>query len=222
MSKFLKLFFNGPVEQAYVLTGTHLLISLIVTLCIGLFMMGVYRLCHDSLTYNKKFNVTLLMLSMITTVLLALIQNNPLLSLGVLGSLSICRIRTNTKDPRDLGFIFWALSIGISSAIGAFSVIIISSLFIGVIMIILNHNKKRKHKLLMIVRGEKTQLKTVQNMFNEVAGSSVQSKNIFSETFELVYEVQQKNLEKCDLLDKLDELDGIRGVNVLAPETQVA
>lgn len=222
MSKFLKLFFNGPVEQAYVLTGTHLLISLIITLCIGLFMMGVYRLCHDSLTYNKKFNVTLLMLSMITTVLLALIQNNPLLSLGVLGSLSICRIRTNTKDPRDLGFVFWALSIGISSAIGAFSVIVISSLFIGVIMIILNHNKKRKHKLLMIVRGEKPQLTIVQNMFNQVAGSSVQSKNVFSETFELVYEVQEKNLEKCDLLNKLNELEGIRGVNVLAPETQVA
>ncbi len=222
MSKFIKLFFSSPVDQPYILTGTHLLMSLAITLCIGLFLMGIYRLCHDSLTYNKKFNVTLLMLSMITTVLLALIQNNPLLSLGVLGSLSICRIRTNTKDPRDLGFVFWALAIGISSAVGAFSIMIISSLFIGVIMVVLNHNKKRKHTLLMIVRGEKPQLTNVQNLFNQVAGSSVQSKNVFSETFELVYEVQEKNLEKFDLLAKLNELEGIRGVNVLAPETQVA
>lgn len=60
------------------------------------------------------------MLALLSTVLLALIRNNPLLSLGVLGSLSICRIRTNTRDPRDLGFVFWALMIGISSSLGAF------------------------------------------------------------------------------------------------------
>ena len=76
-------------------------------------MMLIYKMCHDTLTYRKNFNITLMMLAIITTVLLALIQNNPLLSLGVLGSLSICRIRSNTKNPRYLGLVFLALSIGI-------------------------------------------------------------------------------------------------------------
>ena len=93
--------------------------------------MIIYRLCHDTLTYNRKFNITLLMLSCISTVLLALIQNNPLLSLGVLGSLSICRIRMNTKDPQDLGFVFWALAVGISSAVGAFLIGAVSSGVLG-------------------------------------------------------------------------------------------
>ena len=88
---------NGNIE---------LVISIGFTLFTGSLMMVVYRLCHDALTYNRRFNITLLMLSFVSTILLTLIQNNPMLSLGVLGSLSICRIRTNTKDPRDLGFVF--------------------------------------------------------------------------------------------------------------------
>ena len=68
---------------------------------------------QTELSYNSKFNINLMMMAFLSNVLILLIQDNPLLSLGALGSLSICRIRLNTKDPRDLGFVFWALSIGI-------------------------------------------------------------------------------------------------------------
>ena len=93
---------NGNIELA---------ISIVFTLFTGGLMMLVYRFCHDALTYNRRFNITLLMLAFVSTILLTLIQENPMLSLGVLGSLSICRIRTNTKDPRDgiclLGIVHW-------------------------------------------------------------------------------------------------------------------
>ena len=126
---------NGNIELA---------ISIVFTLFTGGLMMLVYRFCHDALTYNRRFNITLLMLAFVSTILLTLIQDNPMLSLGVLGSLSICRIRTNTKDPRDLGFVFWALSIGISSAVGAFAVSFVSSLLLGTVLLIFNHSFERK------------------------------------------------------------------------------
>ena len=161
MSNWMKTFMGGQVAAPYITTMQNLLGSILFTLVVASFMLVIYRVCHDTLTYNKKFNITLMMLAVISTVLLALIQNNPLLSLGVLGSLSICRIRTNTKDPRDLGFVFWA-------------------------------------------------------------GVTVQSKNVFTDTFELVYELQLEKNEEEKLVSRISNIEGIRGVNVLAPKTKVA
>ena len=153
---------NGNIELA---------ISIVFTLFTGGLMMLVYRFCHDALTYNRRFNITLLMLAFVSTILLTLIQDNPMLSLGVLGSLSICRIRTNTKDPRDLGFVF---------------------------------------------------LEPVQEMLGQAQGSSVQSKNVFADTFELVYKVRVEEKEEENLLCKISKMEGIHGVNILSPKTKVA
>ena len=114
MSKLFRLLSDTPLgDSPFIQTAAGLMISLLSVLALSAVMMLVYRLCHDSLTYNHTFNVTLLMLALASDILLALIQNNSLFSLGALGALSICRIRTNTRDPRDLGFVFWALTIGI-------------------------------------------------------------------------------------------------------------
>lgn len=184
--------------------------------------MVVYKVCNDSLTYNKKFNITLLMLACISTVLLALIQNNPLLSLGVLGSLSICRIRTNTRDPRDLGFVFWALAVGISSAVGAFAAGAVSSFILGIVLILLNKCIRRRNARMVVIRGEKEQLDFVQTLLGNLSGSTVQSKNVFAETFELVYELHMKELEEEHLLSVISNIEGVHKVNILAPETRVA
>ena len=204
---------NGNIELA---------ISIVFTLFTGGLMMLVYRFCHNALTYNRRFNITLLMLAFVSTILLTLIQDNPMLSLGVLGSLSICRIRTNTKDPRDLGFVFWALSIGISSAVGAFAVSFVSSLLLGTVLLIFNHSFERKKSRMVIVRGEKQTLEPVQEMLGQAQGSSVQSKNVFADTFELVYKVRVEEKEEENLLCKISKMEGIHGVNILSPKTKVA
>lgn len=222
MSELIEHFWGENLGSTYILTGSNLCISLLFTLVVSGFLMVIYRICNDSLTYNKKFNITLLMLACISTVLLALIQNNPLLFLGVLGSLSICRIRTNTRDPRDLGFVFWALAVGISSAIGAFAIGAVSSLILGLVLIVLNKSIRRKNFRTVVVRGEKDQLDFVQTVLGNVSGSTVQSKNIFPETFELVYELHMKEMEEEHLLSVISNIEGVHGVNILAPETKVA
>lgn len=223
MSELLEMFTDAPLGGApYIQTAGDLMKSLLVTFVLAGMMMLVYRFCHDSLTYNRKFNVTLMMLSLASTVLLALIQNNPLFSLGALGALSICRIRTNTRDPRDLGFVFWSLSIGISSALGAFIIGFVSTIIIGAVMLVLGQTNKKKDVLTMVVRGKKEQVAIVQEIFSKTAGSTVQSKNLFPDSFELVYEIKASKKEEERLLLVLNSIEGISGVNVLAPQTKVA
>ncbi|MDO4601809.1 MAG: DUF4956 domain-containing protein [Eubacteriales bacterium] len=222
MSELMEIFMGKSLGGTYILTGANLCTSLLFSIGMSGFVMIIYRLCHDTLTYNRKFNMTLLMLSCISTVLLALIQNNPLLSLGVLGSLSICRVRTNTKDPRDLGFIFWAVAVGISSAVGAFLTGAVSSGVLACVLLVLNKGIRKRNARMVIVRGENRQLDFVQALLENAAGSTVQSKNIFPDTFELVYELHVKELEEEHLISVISSHEGIHGVNVLAPETKVA
>lgn len=222
MSKMLRWLAGKNLSGAYILDGRILLISIVYTLIVSGVMIFIYKKCHDELTYNEKFNVTLLMLSFLSTVLLALVQNNPLLSLGVLGSLSICRIRMNTKDPRDLGFVFWALSIGIASAVGAYFVGALGSLVLGVVLLVFHKADYKKDSLMIVVRGDRDEIGDVQELLNNQPGSIIQSKNIFADTYELVYELQMKEHEEGALVEKINSMEGVLGVNVLAPETKVA
>lgn len=221
MSGWMKTFMGEQVATPYITTMQNLVVSILFTIIVAGLMLVIYRICHDTLTYNRKFNITLMMLAVISTVLLALIQNNPLLSLGVLGSLSICRIRTNTKDPRDLGFVFWALAIGISSAVGAFTAGVVCSLIMGIVLFLFHKLDKACEHQMMVVRGEKTQLDLVQDLLHR-SGVTIQSKNIFTDTFELVYELQIGKNEEERLVNRISSIEGVRGVNVLAPKTKVA
>ncbi|MCC2864551.1 DUF4956 domain-containing protein [Anaerovorax odorimutans] len=224
MNTFLNSFTGQAAGGASgsLLTPSHLAVSLMATMLLGAIMFATYRACYDSLTYNRKFNITLLMIALISTILLALVQDNPILSLGVLGSLSICRIRTNTKDPRDIGFVFWALAIGISSAVGAFIMGLASTALLSIILILFNRSVRERKAVTMVVRGAKAQVDRVQEVFQETKGSSIQCKNVFADTFELVYELKVPCKEEQQLLSMFSTMEGIHDVNVLAPQSKVA
>lgn len=223
MSKLLKLLTDTPMGgDPYIQTMTGLFISLIAALVLSGVMMLVYRISHDSLTYNRKFNVTLVMLALASDLLLALIQNNPLFSLGALGALSICRIRTNTRDPRDLGFVFWALTIGIACSLGAYPVALAGTVALSAVMLVFGRTAKKKDVLTMVVRGEKEQVGSAQEVFSHTPGSTIQSKNLFQDSFELVYELRVPESVEENLLLLLGGMEGVHGVNVLAPQTKVA
>ncbi len=223
MSKLMKLLGASPMGGSpYIHNELDLALCLLVTALLAGGMMVVYRLCHDSLTYNRKFNVLLMMLALASALLLTLIQNNPMFSLGALGALSICRIRTNTRDPRDLGFVFWSLTIGISSALGAYAVGLAGTAALSAVMLTLGRTRRKKDALTMVIRGRKEQIAQVQAMFRELPGSTIQSKNVFSDSFELVYQLRIPQEAEEQLLLQFNRMDGIDGVNVLAPETQVA
>lgn len=223
MSKLLKMMGAAPQGiEPFSRTAADLIISLLITLALAAVMMGVYRLCHDSLTYRHQFNVTLMMLALASTLLLTLIENNPMFSLGALGALSICRIRTNTRDPRDLGFVFWSLLIGISSALTAYAVGLMGTVVLSLVMLTIGTTGQKKKATTMVIRGQKDKIQQVQDVLRHTGGSTIQSKNVFADSFEMVYELNVPRAEEEQLLLIFNSMDGINGVNVLAPETEVA
>ena len=204
-----------PTEKA-------LVVSLCYTLVISAVMALTYRLSYSAISYNRKFNIAIVMMACVSTVLLTLVQSNPLFSLGVLGSLSICRIRMNTKDPRDLGFVFWALSIGIASAEGAFLAGAMCALILSILLIFSSRVVKRSGTELLIVTGDNSELARVRKIFHSGRGIALQSENIFEDTFEFVYRLNIRKDEEERLVEELKSYEGIKGVNILLPETQVA
>lgn len=213
---------NAAMGLPFIQSPQRLAVSLLATALLTIVMLLTYRACHDTLTYNRKFNITLMMLAFISTILLALVQNNPFLSLGVLGSLSICRVRMNTRDPRDIGFVFWSLAIGLSSAVGAFLIGVLCTALLCVCLILFARTERKKDAHTVVVRGQRDQVSSVQEIFCKTPGSIAQAKNVFGDTFELVYQLKVSAQEEALLLDLFNCMEGIHGVNVLAPQSQVA
>lgn len=222
MNKLLKLLTADTAPMTVPQqTPSGLLTALLVSLVLAGVMMVIYRICHDSLTYDRKFNIMLMMLALASTLLLTLIQNNPLFSLGALGALSICRIRANTRDPRDLGFVFWSLSIGISAALGEYFIGAAGTALIGLVMVAFGRSARQKEASTMVVRGRKDAVGQVQAVFSETPGSVVQSKSVSADSFELVYQLHVSKIVEDRLLLDINNMEGIQGVNILAPQTQV-
>lgn len=130
------------------------------------------------------------MMAFLSNVLILLIQDNPLLSLGALGSLSICRIRMNTKDPMDIGFIIWAMAIWLTAATMSFIVGLLGSVILATLMIVTKKGDDLIDDKLLVVRGSVSDLDRIQLIVDGIGSSKIKTKNILSDSFELVYEVR--------------------------------
>lgn len=177
-----------------------------------------YRFAHTRDSYEPKFAVTLIVLSFVSTILMDLIQTNLALSLGMLGSLSIVRFRTNIKDPRDIGFIIWSMAIGIAAATESLLIGLVGSVILAAVMILIKGSGARTNQMLLVVRGSDVDLNRIQAIVDHMEGTNtIKAKNILSDSFELVYEVNVSDAESNDVIDNIFELGGIDSVNLLAP-----
>ncbi len=201
------------------MTTTEIALSLVAALLLSIAMWGAYRIAHSNATYNMKFLITLITLAFVSTVLMDLIQTNLALSLGMLGSLSIVRFRTNIKDPRDIGFLFWSMAIGLASATQNYIIGIIGSIIIAIIMYISRNRAVYVTPMLLVIRGSETNLDKMQEILDGLTFSNnVKAKNIMSDSFELVYEVQIPMEKENKMINKIFDLRGIDSVNFLTSE----
>lgn len=116
----------------------QIVLSLFITFLIAMFIYFVYRYTYAGVLYSKNFNITLVMAALIVNMIMIGISGNIVLSLGMLGALSIVRFRTAVKDPKDTAFIFWAISVGIVNGVGFYDLAIVSTIFIAVVLVFLS------------------------------------------------------------------------------------
>lgn len=192
-------------------------ISLLVSFLFAFIMWITYKLSYNEQEYKSNFAITLISLAIISTILMNLIESNLALSLGMLGSLSIVRFRTNIKDPRDIGFIFWAMAIGIASATKSYVIGLLGSIVLSTLMIFSKRKNNTLHTMLLVIRGSETNIDNLQDIIlSHTKTCNVKAKNILNDSFELVYEVDIDNRNENLIIDDIFEMSGIDSVNLLA------
>lgn len=176
---------------------------------IGIVIYISYKFTHTGTVYSEKFNITLITLTVLTTIVMTVIGNNIALSLGMVGALSIIRFRTSIKDSRDTIYIFWTIIVGICSGVGDYLVASIGSS--AVFLILLFFGKvKNNNRILIIIKGSRFLEKDIRRVIFDYFPTApiLKVKNSTNEKIEMIYEINKKNLdmaEKSETKKSLDE-----------------
>jgi len=196
------------------LTPERILTCLAVTLVMSLILLIIYRYTWRGVLYNHNFARSLILVSMITCLVILPISSNIVLSLGMVGALSIVRYRTALKDPMDIAFMFWAISIGLTSGAGFFIVAIIGTLAIGLIILLmslLGNVKFAKSYLLILNLDPGTRIK----LSDYLPRYDLQSQTITPTGIELVISLRLKDKSTVSI-QKLMDIEGVQAASLVA------
>lgn len=202
----------------------HILASAIISIAIYI----SYWYTHVGTAYSKKFNVSLVTLTVLTATVMTVIGNNIALSLGMVGALSIVRFRTAIKDSRDTTYIFWAIIVGICCGVGDYLVASVGTVVVFIVLLILGR-VRNENRILLIIRGAKSKALDMEGLvFNYFSGKALlKVKNTTSEAVELIYEMSRSAYQitykkEQDITDKLYEMGGVEYVNIVTQSDEIS
>ncbi len=186
---------------------TEILCNFAVAVALGLVIFISYRTSHTRVVYSARFNVSLLMLTVITTLVMSVIGNNIALSLGMVGALSIVRFRTAIKDSRDTAYIFWSIAIGICCGVADYKIAVIGSVCIFVILLAFGLVQDNQ-RYLLVVRVSRENETEVTNVVKEFyKGKAVlKVNNSTKESSEFIYEISNKLIKKTSKKGKITDV----------------
>ena len=207
--------FNDIFKSSFLETMTSvsildMAIALLLAFGLGLFIFLVYKKTFNGVMYSSSFGVTLIALTMITTVVILAVTSNVVLSLGMVGALSIVRFRTAIKEPLDIAFLFWAIGVGIVLAAGMIPLAVIGSVIIGVILLIFVNKKSHTHPYIVVIRCENHNAETQVNKFlsEKTERCVVKSKSAQKGEIELNMEIRLKD-DNTDFINNIADMNGV-------------
>ena len=196
-----------------------ILINLVVAFALVMFIYFIYRVTFSGVLYSKNFNITLVLVSMVTTAAVIVISSNIVLALGMVGALSIVRFRMAVKDPKDVGFLFWAITNGIICGISAYSLAVISSLFIGLVVFLLSKKIRIFEPYLLIMDSKDIKTEDIENILKKYTILyKLRSKILDKGKSQLIIEIKIKKDKIQNLLDRLKGLKDITFVKLVSYE----
>ncbi len=187
---FQDIFKSSFVENVEAISVLDMALAMLLAFGVGLFIFFIYKKTYAGVMYSSGFGVTLIALTMITTLVILAVTSNVVLSLGMVGALSIVRFRTAIKEPMDIAFLFWAIAVGIVLAAGMIPLAVFGSLFIGVILFLFANRKEMEY----LVKHTKR--------------CSIKSKTAQKGRIELTCEVRLRESD-TDFINELSEMDGV-------------
>ena len=224
-------------------TGELLLTDIVMRVGFSVVLGGLiflsYYISHYGNVYSKKFNVTLVILTVLTATVMIVIGNNVALSLGMVGALSIIRFRTSVKDSRDTVYIFWTIIVGICSGVGDFLVAAVGSAAVFVVLLFFG-SVKNNNRILLVIRGRRDKTEEIRKIVFEYFDKAPQLKvnNSTEENIEFIYEISKKNMDKSQkledqkskqedrrakhIIDRLYEVENMDYVNIVLQSDEIS
>ena len=220
--------FNLIKEQS-ALSWEQIAANILVSGILGLLIFVSYAISHRGTIYSKKFNVSLVLLTVLTSMVMTVIGNNVALSLGMVGALSIVRFRTAIKDSRDTVYIFWTIIVGICCGVGDFVVAGIGSTVVFVLLLLFGAIKNN-NRMLIIVRGNRSKETAIQAVMYKFFGAKavLRVKNSTKDSIEFIYEITAKLLSQAErthnigICDEIYKIGDIEYVNTVMQNDEVS
>ena len=208
---FNDIFKSSFLENIGSVSLVDMALALVLAFGLGLFIFLVYKKTFSGVMYSSSFAVTLVALTMITTLVILAVTSNVVLSLGMVGALSIVRFRTAIKEPLDIAFLFWAIAVGIVLAAGMIPLAVLGSVFIGVVLLVFVNQKPYRAPYIVVLScdGHESAQRSLDFLETQVQRCVVKSKTAQRGSVELNLEVRMKDAD-TGFVDALAGLEGVR------------
>ena len=210
---FDDIFRSSFLENISAVEPLDMILVLILAFCLGLFIFLVYKKTYSGVMYSSSFGTTLVALTMITSIVILAISSNVVLSLGMVGALSIVRFRTAIKEPLDIAFLFWSIAAGIVLAAGMIPLAVIGSVVTGLVLLVFANHKAGKDPYIVVIRaqGHDSAERALKALEERTERCVVKSRTVQKGQTEVDAEVRLKDAG-TSFVDEISDLDGVESV----------
>ena len=210
---FSDIFKSGFLRNITSVTILDMVLAMTLAFGLGVFIFVVYKRTFKGVMYSSSFGVTLIALTMISTLVILAVTSNVVLSLGMVGALSIVRFRTAIKEPLDIAFLFWSIAVGIVLAAGMIPLAVFGSFIIGVILLVFVNKKSHDNPYIIVIRcgDAAAENKVISDLKGRVKKCVIKSKTVTSDSIELHYEVRLTS-EDTSFVNALSAVSGVSDV----------
>ena len=207
---FQDIFRSSFLDNVTSVALIDMFITIIMAFMLGVFIFWIYKKTYTGVMYSGSFGVALIALTMISAIVILAVTSNVVLSLGMVGALSIVRFRTAIKDPMDIVFLFWSIAVGIVLAAGIVHLAVFGSVFVGLILYVFANKKTFDKPYILLISCEN---KEVEQCVSEMLAASVKklslkSKSVTKISIELNFEIRIKN-DDYHFVNSIADIDGV-------------
>ena len=196
------------------------LLVLVIAFLVSLIIYYTYKNTYTGVMYNPRFNVSLIMITMITTIVMVVIGSNISVSLGMVGALSIIRFRTAVKDPRDTAFIFWCVVSGLACGTQNYNIVLAGSMSVCLILFVFKKIAAHDEKYILVVKGNNFDISEVnQKITKSIPLNKCRGKYVSKNGIELVYDIRFKKKMNDSIINDLAKVSGVDTINIVASNT---
>ena len=208
---FSDIFKSSFLDNVTSISILDMVLAMVLAFGVGMFIFFIYKKTYAGVMYSSSFGVTLVALTLITTLVILAVTSNVVLSLGMVGALSIVRFRTAIKEPMDIAFLFWSIAVGIVLAAGLVPLAVFGSVIIGIILLVFANHKDSSNPYIVVLscEGHESEKSASEFLARNTKKCVVKSKTARKGNVELNLEVRLKD-DNTDFINALADMPGVQ------------